>query len=199
MVARAYGLPLVRAERCQHGLDVRHDGAAVVQPGAQAGHQGTAGRGGKQRDHRSTGGVGDVDLHDRVGHRRRVFRRAGGSHRARQDDDDNDSELHRVHRVERAVEQRVDLQRVPLSVRARGGRAVRGGRGPGGGSGAARARAVRSGLRAGDFGGGQYDRRADRDSGRHPGGGGHDYGGLALGVSGGRASRAAGVRRVSRN
>ncbi len=44
LVSRPHRLSLVRPERGEHGLDVRHHGPAAFQPGPQAGHAGTPGR-----------------------------------------------------------------------------------------------------------------------------------------------------------
>jgi len=64
---------------------------------------------------------------DRVGHRRDLFRRPRRSARTRQDHDDHHLVLHHLHRSERILHQRLGLQCVPLPVRSRSRRPVRGG------------------------------------------------------------------------
>ena len=58
---------------------------------------------------RPAGGMGHLDLHDRLGHRRRDLRRPGRPHGPRQDDDHHHPQLHRLHRPERALHQRVGI------------------------------------------------------------------------------------------
>src|SRR6185369_5455961 len=56
-------------------------------------------------------------INERLGAWRCVLRRSGGSHRPRQDDDYHHPQLHSLHRPERALYQRLELQRLPLPLR----------------------------------------------------------------------------------
>ena len=160
MVRRDDPLPLVRARRRRDGLAVRHDGPAVVRPGAARrdgrSHSRRAQfRRQRQQDARHGSAtrrrLRDVDLHRRLGHRRPVFRHAGGPHRPRENDDDDGPDVLALHGTELLFAQHVGFRFLPLSYGAgRRGRVCRR-RGPGGRSHAQLGAAPIAGTLAGSF------------------------------------------------
>ena len=103
LVQRTKQLPLVRVPGRVARLAVRHDGPAVVQSGAAAGHHRIAGVGLGSGDRRPIAEyAGYATMIFMIGWAlgRRLLRHAGRSHRPRQDDDVDDPGLLDFHRIE---------------------------------------------------------------------------------------------------
>ncbi len=180
---------MVRARGVLRRVDVRHHGAADLQSGAQAGHPGLDG----SASHRFHGRLRDRDFHGRLGLRRRALRHPGRPYRPRPHHGLDHSLLHGFHRPQHAGHRHMGLQLLPLPVRIGRGRAVCRGRLAGGGGGAGAGAAIRIGHSAIVFQPGKYDRGHRRHHARIPRTLGRHSRGVALGISVGRGTGAAGI------